>query len=510
MTHDEATEVRRGWLRNAALWIGPAAAFATAYCGEFDPSRPEVGRTAAVAVWMAIWWVSEAVPLAATSLLPVVLLPALGVLDGKAVATEYFNHVVLLFLGGFVVALAIERWRLHKRIALRILLLFGDHPILILLGFMSATAFLSMWISNTAATMMMVTIVLAIIVKMEESAEGAIVARFSTGLLLGVAYGASIGGIATLVGTPPNLSFVRILERLHPDAPEVSFATWIQFGLPIAVVMLLLAWGILSWLFAPKRADLSIDREILVHQHRELGAPSYEEKVVFSVFVVLVLSWLFRADLDLGPVQVPGWASLFPRPEYINDGTVAIAAALLLFVLPSKQPSGTRLMEWHTAKKLPWHILLLFGGGFALATACSASGLSEWLGEQLKHAAPDGRVQLVSLICIAVTFLTEFTSNTATTEMLLPVTDGLARSLGMNPLYLMVPVTISCSFAFMMPVATPPNAIVFGSERVRIIDMVRAGLLLNLAGAVLIVAAIELLGGLVFDIDPNVVPPWAR
>jgi len=496
--------------RSIAILAGPVAATALLLFGDLAPDRPEIDRTAAVALWMAIWWITEAVPLAVTSLLPVVLLPALGVMNGKDVASEYFNHIVFLFLGGFIVALAIERWGLHRRIALRTLLLFGARPARILLGFMVTTALLSMWISNTATAMMMVTIVLAVVKKIEEGAPGERARRYVAGLLIGVAWAASIGGIATLVGTPPNLSFARIFERTFPDAPMIDFASWMAFALPITLVMLAIGWVVLTLAFVPRGGGLSIDRDHLEEEAISLGAMSREERAILVAFGALVGLWLFRADIDLGAFVIPGWSNLLSVPGYVNDGSVAVAVALALFVLPTRRAPSGRLMDWETAQKIPWHIILLFGGGFALATAFAHSGLSDWLGERLKDGAPSSPLLLVGVLCIGVTFLTELTSNIATTEMLLPVVAGLARALEMNPLALMVPVTMSCSCAFMMPVATPPNAIVFGSERIRIAEMARVGVVMNLIGAVVITAVALALGPLVLGIDADVFPDWAK
>lgn len=494
--------------RPLLVFLGPVVAGSVLLFCDLDPEQPAVTRTAAVAVLMAIWWVTEAVPLAVTSLLPVVLLPALGVMDGKAVASEYFNHIVFLFIGGFMVALALEKWGLHRRIALRVLLLFGTRPAHLLLGVMVVTALLSMWISNTATTMMMLAIVLAVVLKMESGGEKAFSARYSVALLLGLAYSASIGGIATLVGTPPNLSFIRIFERTFPEAPAISFTQWMSFALPVSAVMLLLAWLVLLLVAVPRKGGVRADSRVLKKEYESLGKPSFEECAVFVVFLCLVMLWIFRSDISLGGFQVKGWESLFANPGYLNDGVVAMAMATILFLIPSRQEKGKALMDWSTASKIPWQIILLFGGGFALAVAISESGLAAWLGNILKDAAPDSTSVLVVLLCLMVTFMTELTSNIATTEMVLPIVAGLAGSLQLNPLFLMVPVTLSCSFAFMMPVATAPNAIVFGSERIRVIDMVRVGLLLNLLGVAVISAAVFTLGPSTLGLDPAVVPSW--
>lgn len=476
---------------------------------DLEPGHPEVTRTAAVALLMAAWWITEAIPLAITALLPMVLFPALGIMNGKAVAPVYFNHIIFLFIGGFLVALAMQRWNLHKRIALRILLWFGINPRSILLGFMVATAFLSMWISNTATTMMMVPIVLAIILNLEDHLGKSKVRKYSIGVFLGVAYSASIGGIATLVGTPPNLSFARILAISFPEAPDISFANWMVFAFPISVLMLILVWIYLAFFFCPKKSEFGLDLEIFKKQYRELGPISYEERVVLFDFIILAVLWLTRANIKIGAFNFPGWSSLFPHPGFLNDGVVAIAMAIILFLMPSKKQTGSRVMEWDAIAKLPWNIVLLFGGGFALASGFKESGLSLWFGHQLQGAGFLHPILLVACICLIITFLTELTSNTATAEMLLPILAALAVAVKINPLFLMIPGTLSCSCAFMLPVATPPNAIVFGTERLRIADMARAGFLLNLTGVVIITLATYFLGRLVFGIDLTQMPDWA-
>ena len=496
-------------LQRLGLWLGPAMALGLLLFFDLDPEHPAVTRTAAVALLMAVWWITEAIPLAATSLLPVVLFPLLGVLDGKAVSQQYFNHVIFLFIGGFLVALAMQRWGLHRRIALRVLLLFGVRPRSILLGFMAATAFLSMWISNTATTMMMVPIVLAVIVQLEQSAESEPVERYTLGLLLGVAYAASVGGLATLVGTPPNLSFARIFAITFPDAPEISFARWFAFGLPLSLLLFVAAWGVLSFMFCRKAGGIALDPAVFREQHAALGPMSFAEKVVLADFAMLALLWLTRQPIALPGFTLPGWSQLFENPAFINDGTVSMGLALLLFLVPSRERPGERILDWSTASGIPWHVVLLFGGGFALATAFNASGLSTWVGGSLSGLGTLHPVVLILSICLLVTFLTELTSNTATTEMLLPVLAGLAVAIDANPLLLMVPATLSASCAFMLPVATPPNAIIFGTGRIGIRDMARVGLILNLVGAALVTLAVFTLGRLVLDIGTDGLPAWA-
>ncbi|MFQ6609712.1 MAG: SLC13 family permease, partial [Fidelibacterota bacterium] len=465
-------------------------------------------RMAAVALLMAIWWVTETLPLAATALLPVALFPLLGIMSGKSVAPIYFNHIIFLFIGGFIMALAMERWELHKRIALSILLRFKLKPASILLGFMITTAFLSMWISNTATTMMMIPIALAIVIQLEKLLGKQTVHFYSIGIFLGIAYSASIGGIATIVGTPPNLSFTRIFSILFPGSPEITFANWFFFAFPLSVVFLFLVWLLLSNIFISKKTMFHLDSKIFKEQYQKLGYMSYEEKIVLSGFLTLIFLWLFRSDIQLGSFTVPGWSGFFPYGSYLNDGTVAITIALILFVLPSKNVKSGRIMDWDTVSGLPWNIVLLFGGGFALASGFKETGLSDWLGEQLGGIGSLHPVLIVAIICTFVTFLTELTSNTATAEMLLPILGGLAIAIEINPLFLMIPATLSCSFAFMLPVATPPNAIIFGTDRVGVSDMAKTGIWINLIGVLLITLLIFSFGNWVLGIDLAKVPAW--
>jgi solute carrier family 13 (sodium-dependent dicarboxylate transporter), member 2/3/5 len=484
-----------------ALVITPAVALYVALFSPLDSANPQVTYTFCVGLVMAVWWITEVVPLAVTSLLPVPLFPLFGILDGKVVASAYFNDVIFLFMGGFLVALAMQRWNLHRRIALHILMITGVSAARILLGFMVASAFLSMWISNTATAMMMLPIALSIISQLESLAEDGKGTRFSTGMLLGIAYGASIGGTATLVGTPPNLSFVRIFHICFPEAPEIPFSQWLLFALPTALLVFMTAWLILWLMFRPnKEGWKGISRQYIRRLLVKQGKVSYQEKVVGVVFVLLALLWIFRSDLDFGTLVIPGWAGFLPYGHMLNDGSVAIFMAIVLFVIPSKTGKGSSILDWKTASALPWHILLLFGGGFALASGFKESGLSAWFGEQLIGVASFHPFVVILCIALIMTFLTELTSNTATTEMILPILAGIAVTTQINPLLLMIPATLSASMAFMLPVATPPNAIIFGTSRVTIAQMARTGLALNLAGALIITSMMYFWGRVVFGI----------
>jgi len=431
-------------------------------------------------------------------------------MNGQAVSATYFNNVIFLFMGGFIIALAMQRWNLHRRIALKILLFTGVSPGRILLGFMIATAFLSMWISNTATTMMMIPILLSIISKLEELVGKKNVASYTTGLLLGVAYSASIGGIATLVGTPPNLSFARIFHIYFPDAPEISFAKWFIFALPVSITIFAFAWAYLYLVFKPKNTSWQrISKQTFKNQLHSLGAMTFEEKVVLICFFLVAVLWLFRLDINIGTFTLPGWSNIFPESQYISDGTVAIIIAIILFAMPTRDKKQTRIMNWKVAEKLPWNIILLFGGGFALASGFKESGLSSWFGEQLAWVAGYHPLVIIFTLAILMTFLTELTSNTATTEMILPILAGIAVTTQINPLMLMIPATLSGSMAFMLPVATPPNAIVFGTNRLKIAQMARNGIVLNIVGAIIITIMTYWIGSFVFDIHPDIFPEWA-
>jgi sodium-dependent dicarboxylate transporter 2/3/5 len=475
---------------------------------DLKPGHPEVTRTLAVALLMATWWVTEAIPLAVTALLPLILFPMLGILDGKDTSTAYINHIIFIFIGGFIMALAMEKWNLHKRIALKILMFIGVSPGRILLGFMLATLFLSMWISNTATTMMMIPIVMSIISSLEENLEPKAVRHYSTGLFLAIAYTASVGGMATLVGTPTNLVCPRILTLLYPGAPDISFAKWFFFALPVTLLMFIIIWLVIFFIYRPREKWIGIDSRHFREQYQKLGKASYEEKVVFILFIILALLWIFRASIKFDSFTIPGWSEIFGTPDFINDGTVAMLISVILFIIPAKNKNDMRLMDWKTAHRLPWNIVLLFGGGFALAQGFQTSGLALWFGEQLSWTKNIHPYLILATIVTMMSFLTELTSNVASTQMLLPVFASLAVGSGNNPILFMIPATLASSLAFMLPTATPPNAIVFGTNRIQIKTMVKTGFVLNMSGIAIAVFISWLLGEKMFDILLNVMPEW--
>lgn len=509
MASSTAEQEDNSRFRLMALAGAPLLALGVGIFADLSPGHPEVTRTACVALWMAVWWMTGAVPLAVTALLPIVLFPSLGIMSAKAVPGYYVNDIIFLFLGGFLVALAMQHWDLHRRIALRLLIFFGGRPSRVLLGFMTPTFFLSMWISNTATTMMMVPIALSVIIRLEETNTGVEARRFTLGLLLAIAYSASIGGTATLIGTPPNASLVAILENTFPDAPPMSFASWFFFGFPMAFVMVIGLWLVLRWRFLDRNSSVHVDLDVVQKQYKAMGRMTFEQAVVLVVFVTMAFLWLSRKGLTIDTWSIPGWARLFPDPGFLRDGTVAIAMALILFSIPSRNNPETRILNWSIARNVPWDIILLFGGGFALAGGFAQSGLAAWAGEQLSGLSAFSPWVLILGMCLAVSFLTELTSNAATTEMLLPITAALAVAIKVHPLFLMIPVTLSCSFAFMLPVATPPNALVFGTNRIQVMDMVKTGLVFNLIAVVLVTVFMFTLGRLVFGIELGEMPDWA-
>ena len=522
--------------RAIGFWLG-LGCFLLLLAFPIDPANLPASRLAAVASLMAIWWVSNALPLFATAILPLVLFPLLGIMSGNDVAPVYFNSTIVLFLGGFMIALTMERWNLHKRIALGIIHAVGGGPPRIILGFMVAAAFLSMWISNTATAVMMVPIGLAMVLQVEETAGARQSRTFTIALMLGIAYGCSMGGLTTLVGTPPNLSFQRIFQIIFPEAPPIDFGTWIVMGLPIGVTMIAVAWLLLTQVLYRPSPEIRIERDVLERERAGLGPISFEERSVATVFAMTALLWVFRRDLELGFATVPGWSNLLPFPGMIDDGTVAIAMASVLFFIPTRNraprnagakapnaipkwlaplrraarfATANRVMGAEVIPRLPWNIVLLFGGGFALAAGFQGTGLANIIGNQFQGLGGLPDFAVILLVCLTLTFLTELTSNLATTEMILPILASVAVLTGMNPLMLMVPATLSASCAFMMPVATPPNAIVFGSDRISVGEMARAGIFLNLIGALVIATLVLTLGETVFGIESGVMPDWAR
>lgn len=457
-----------------ALILGPLSFIILTFFNPPEGMSDSAYFMVGVTLWIAIWWVTEAVPIAVTALLPVILFPTTGIMKISETTAAYGDKYIFLYLGGFFLAIAIEKWNLHKRMALHIIKLIGTNIYKVILGFMVATAFLSMWISNTATAVMMLPIGMSIVSQLKDNPttvenENAI---FGKALMLSIAYSASIGGIATLIGTPPNLVMAGFVLKTY--GIEITFGQWFQFGLPISILLLTIAWVYLTrFAFKFEQKEFPGGKDEVNRLLQELGPIKYEEKIVLLVFVLTALCWITRSFLlqDL----IPG----------IDDTIIAIGAAILLFILPTKKRND-RIINWGDSIRIPWGIILLFGGGMALAAGFQETGLALWLGNQIDLLTGISLALLVVIILFSVNFLTEITSNLATAAMLLPILAPVAVSLGVDPFILIVAATTAASCAFMLPVATPPNAVVFGSGYLEIIDMVKSGFWMNIISIVIL------------------------
>ncbi|ERN51305.1 DASS family sodium-coupled anion symporter [Alkalihalophilus marmarensis] len=455
----------------------------------------------AITIWMAVWWMTEAVPIPVTALLPIILFPLTGGVDLNTTTSAYGSDIIFLFMGGFMIALAMERWNLHRRIALSIINLVGTSTEKIILGFMIATAFLSMWISSTATTMLMVPIGTAIIVNFGELLKQHRVSdisnlkdKFGKALMLAISYSALTGGLGTLIGTPPNTIMAGFARETY--GLDISFASWMLFGVPIAIVFTGVAFFVLvKFLFPLRIKDLPGGSEIIREQYKALGSMSREEGMVAAVFTLTAIAWITRSFL-LQPYVSQG----------IDDAIIAITAAVVLFILPSKQKPGESLLNWETTKKLPWGILILFGGGLALAAGFTNSGLTEWVGSQLTGLSNFPVIVILFAVIFLVIFLTEITSNTATATMLIPMMGALAVAVGVHPIALIAGTTIAASCAFMLPIATPPNAIVFSSGVLTIKDMAKSGIWLNIIFSIILTVVIYLYLPLVWNFNISELP----
>lgn len=507
--------------RSAVAFVVSAAVILC--CPTPQQMTPEAFRLIAVVVLMAGLWVTQVIPLAATSLLPLVLFPIFGIQPAKIVSSTYVNDLVFLYLGGFIIALGIERWGLHTRIALHIVRLVGVSPRRVVLGFMLATAGMSMWISNTASTLLMLPIGLALLktldvpldLESERKSNSAsnsprtLQDALAVPLLLGIAYSASLGGMTSITGTPTNYQAVGVYEEMFPDSPKLTVATWLMACLPIGVIYLGLAWTVLTWKLPSASCGQQETKRQLRNRLTGLGAPSSAEIKMMVIFAMTAALWVFRSSLQFGTTKlISGWSEWLPQwfellgtsevassySGHINDSTISMLMAFALFCIPSgtRDSSGrsVRLMNWETASRLPWDVVLLVGSGFALASAFGTTGLSEWVGLFLQQHLQQFPIWLiVACVCLMMTFLTEFTSNVATVSTLMPTLAALCIALDVDPRLLMVPAALATSCAFMLPIATPPNAIVFGSGRISVKEMVRYGVILNLIGVPVLTAA---------------------
>jgi len=436
----------------------------------------EASRVAAVALLMACFWMAETVPIPATAMLPIFLFPLLGVMPASEVTLSYGNQILFLFMGGFLIAVAMQKWNLHRRIALTVIDKVGSSPNRLVLGFMLATALLSMWISNTATCVMMTPVAIAVVeqTRMENNNTSGNY-NFGTALMLGIAYSSSAGGVSTLVGTPPNAILIGIIDTLY--GYQISFVDWMKLGMPVSICMLTIVWVVLTKIMYPMNdADSDSDhaRDHIRQELAEMGPMSGEEKKVASLFFMVALCWILRG------LFTPEWLS------FVSDPAIAICGAFLLFIIPADKKQGGFILDWDTAKTIPWDIIILMGGGFALAAGFSGSGLTEWLANQLTILQGVHFFVLIIVVVLFVTFLTEMTSNAATATLFIPVMGALAISMDLHPFALMVPAALGASMAFMLPVATPPNAIVFASRQITIAQMARTGFVLNLLGGLVI------------------------
>ncbi|MDO6710620.1 DASS family sodium-coupled anion symporter [Aliiglaciecola sp. 2_MG-2023] len=486
----EITDPQRGRYQNIGLLAGPALFVLMMLLGANQTTMdPTAWRVAAVGMWMALWWATESAPVPVTAFLPIITFPFLEITTLADATSHYANPIIYLFMGAFILALAVERWNLHKRIALVILSYTGTDGRNLVGSFMVVAALLSMWMTNTSTTMMLMPIALSvthIISEQNAHLNKRQIKSFQVAMLLGLAYAATIGGLATLVGTPPNALLAAFLNENYDI--KLTFASWMALGIPVMLLMLPLAWWSLTrWTF-----KIDIPANPVVHEHltelrQALGPMSRAEKRVAIVFALVVTFWIVRRPI-----------SLLLGIDFLTDTGIVMTAALLLFLLPSGNKAQPQIMTWDDVSRLPWGVLILFGGGLSLAAAVSSSGLAAWLGSSLMPLGTFGVFVLVIAATALVIFLTELTSNVATAATFLPVVAAVALELGVSPLVLCIPITLAASCAFMLPVATPPNAIVFASGLLNIPQMIKAGFVLNIVGLILISAVSLWLAPLIF------------
>ncbi len=490
------------------LVLGPVLFLVMLFMPTPTGMEPGAQKMAAVACLMATWWMTEAIPIPATSLIPIALFPLMGIMHTKKAAAPYASHLIFLFMGGFIIALAMQRWNLHRRIAMNIVKLVGFSPGRLIFGFMAATAILSAFVSNTATTVMMMPIGLAIITHVitEGKKEGLDKTidfspekfAFGLNLMLGIAYAASIGGVATLIGTPPNTVLAGYLQKTY--GYEITFASWMKVGVPLVVIFLPLCWLWLIKIANPmKLKKVPGGRDLINSELKTMGKMNSGERWTALVFGLTALGWIFRKKLGF----------MFYDPKMITDAAIAMTGALVLFLIPVNFKKNIFVMDWHWASKMPWGVLILFGGGLSMAGGFKVTELAAWIGNQVGLLDTAPILVLVVAVATLIIFLTELTSNTATSAMVMPILSAVAIGLGQDPLLLIVPAAIAASCAFMLPVATPPNAIVFGSGYVTIPQMVKSGFGLNVIGILITVAITYLVVMPMFGVQVGVIPDWA-
>ena len=468
------------WRKTAGFWLGIVLFLLIVMGPTPSGMTPQAKYMAATVVLMGFWWIGESLPLGVTALIPLVAFPLLKIMPYSSVSPNYTNHFVFLLLGGFFIAITMQRWNLHARIALWIISLVGTSAQRLVLGFIIGSAF-------PAAV------------------------NFGTCIMLGIAYAANIGGVGTLVGTFPNLVFAGVFEKQYPGAPAVSFVEWLKIGFPFVLLFIPLMWLYLVKFALPTKGRIIGNADMIVKEEtKKLGKMKRGEAMILVVFVITALLWIFRSDINLGSFTLRGWASLLGVQQYVHDSTVAMTMGILCFILPVDRKNNIALLDWKHAKEVPWGILLLFGGGFAIAAGFTESGLTDWVGMQLAVLQGVPLPVLIAGIALMMTFLTEVTSNTASTQMMLPVLVATAGALKVNAFLLMLPATIAASSAFMLPIGTPPNAIVFASGRIRLDQMAKIGFLLNLITVLFITLFIYFLVVPIWGITTDVLPVWMK
>lgn len=467
------------------FWIGLIVLLLFIFLPTPNGMKPEAMRALGVALLMAIWWVTECIPIYATAFVPIALFPLLGILDANTTTENYGHNYVLMLLGGFFLAKAIELSNLHKRVALYIIRKLGTSRKRIMLSFMIATAFLSFWIANVAVVLLMLPIALAIIDKEEENENRN--PKFGLAMMLAIAYAASVGGTGSLIGTPPNMVFAGVFEKAFPELPEIDFLEWMKLGTPIVLIILPIIWIYLTKYFKIE-GNFAGSKEVINNEITQLGKFSLMEKRVLIIFIFTALGWIFRRDIELGNFVIPGWSTLLGVKGYVHDSTVAIISAILLFAVPSGKPKETkkRILDWKSAATVPWGVVMIVGGGYAIADSFKHTGLASFLGEKMSFISEYPIIIILLIVIILMIFITEINSNTATANIFLPVLAAMAVAGQINPLLLMIPATFACSFSFMLPSGTGTNAVIFGSNRVTIPEMAKCGFGLNLLSVILL------------------------
>ncbi len=479
------------------------------------PSSPEApgnaNMMAAIVALMAVWWVFEVVPIAVTSLFPIIFMPAFGIATVEDVTSNYANSTIYLFLGGFMLAMALQESMVHRRIALHVVKIIGSTPSRLILGFMVATGFISMWVSNMATVMVIMPIGMSILEEIKNSGGSeSLFKKFAAALMLCICYAADMGGLATLVGTAPNMIYKQMVTDIFPDAPPTEFLDWMIMGTPLCIIFIFSGWLLLTRvIYRFGKEQFLGNTQAVENQIRSLGKIRRDEIFAVSVFGFAVFLWITGSPVGIGGCTFIGWREFFGL-EPVTDAVVAVSSACLLFLIPSKDRRGEMLMDWKTAVKVPWGILILFGGGFAIAAGFESSGLSEIIGEQIAGTEIKSPVLMILFICLIITFLTEFTSNTALTMLILPILAKVSVVMGYDPRMLMIPATLAASCGFMMPVSSPTHAIIFGSGYLPIRHMIRAGIYFDILGILLVTIIFWIVGPLFMGIDFSNLPAWAK